>query len=371
MDPRYKIEDTSEIITPALVLFRELMEQNLDGMIKIAGDPSRLRPHCKTCKMSEVVRTFLERGITKVKAATFAEAEMVAKAGGQDVCLAYLLVGPNIPRAVRFVEKFSEVVFSVCADHGGPIDELSRAMSAANQSVQVLLDIDTGLHRTGLEVGPAARALYEQIARSDGLLPGGFHVYDGQNHQTSLDERCAAVHQEWDRVIAFRDELVAAGFPVPRILAGGTGTFPVYAAIDDPTIELSPGTCVLNDHGYSETFPDLEFSPATVILTRVISRPTSDRITVDVGTKAVASDPPMGSRMVFPDLPDAKQVLHNEEHLVLQSPEAERFQPGDELMAIPTHICPTTALHKEVYIVEDGRVSQRWAVVARDRWLTI
>ena len=371
MDPCYQVEDTSEIITPALVLFRGLMEHNLDAMIKIAGDPSRLRPHCKTCKMSEVVHTFLERGITKVKAATFAEAEMVANAGVRDVCLAYSLVGPNIPRAVRFAEIFPDVVFSVCADHTGPIDELSQAMSAANQSVQVLLDIDTGQHRTGVEVGPAARALYEQIDRSDGLQPGGFHVYDGQNHQTLFDDRYEAVHQQWNRVIAFRDELVAAGFSVPRILAGGTGSFPVYAAIDDPTVELSPGTCVLNDHGYSEAFPDLDFPPATVILTRVISRPTSDRITVDVGTKAIASDPPMGSRMVFPDLPDAKQVLHNEEHLVLQTAEAHRFQPGDELMAIPTHICPTTALHKEVFIVEDQRVTQRWPVVARDRWLTI
>jgi len=78
MDPRYHIGDTSEIITPAVVLFVELLEQNLDKMIEIAGDPARLRPHCKTHKMAEVIRRELRKGIVKHKCATFAEAEMLA-----------------------------------------------------------------------------------------------------------------------------------------------------------------------------------------------------------------------------------------------------------------------------------------------------
>jgi D-serine deaminase-like pyridoxal phosphate-dependent protein len=94
-------------------------------------------------------------------------------------------------------------------------------------------------------------------------------------------------------------------------------------------------------------------------------------LTLDLGTKACASDPPMGKRLVFPDLPDAVQVLHNEEHLVLETSRAEEFRPGNELLAIPRHICPTTALHRQVYVVAGGRVAERWDVVARDRWLTI
>jgi D-serine deaminase-like pyridoxal phosphate-dependent protein len=118
-------------------------------------------------------------------------------------------------------------------------------------------------------------------------------------------------------------------------------------------------------------FPDLEFFPATALLTRVISRPTRDRVTLDLGYKAVASDPPAGSRLVLVDLPEAHHVLQNEEHLVIESPDAERYNPGDELLAIPRHICPTVALHKSAYVVSQGRVVDRWDVVARDRWLTI
>ena len=371
MDPRYRIADTSQILSPGIVLFREILAENVDKMIAIAGQPGRLRPHCKTHKMPEVTRLELRRGISKHKAATIAEAEMLADAGVKDIFLAYNLVGPNIDRAVRFVEKYPDVAFSVTADHSGPIAELSRAMAAADKSIDVLLDIDTGQHRTGIAVGSQARDLYRQIASSKGLRPGGLHVYDGQHHQSSRDERRAAVDQEWAKVVRFRDELHGAGLPVPRVVAGGTASFPIYAEKDDPTIELSPGTCVFNDAGYGNRFADLDFAPAALLLTRVISRPTANRITLDLGYKAVASDPPMGSRVVFPVLPDAKQVLQNEEHLVLETDRAGEFQPGDELLAIPWHICPTSALHKDVAVIVDGRLAERWIVAARDRRLSV
>jgi D-serine deaminase-like pyridoxal phosphate-dependent protein len=371
MDPRYQIEDTREIITPALIVFRDLVLENIAGMMAIAGGPKRLRPHCKTHKTREVTRLLLERGITRHKCATFAEAEMLAEAGASDILLAYHIVGPNIGRAVRFVERYPHVDYSVLADDELPIGALSRAMSAARRSIGVLLDVDTGQHRTGVTAGERAGNLYEQIAKSPGLQAAGFHMYDGHQHQQSRDERRAAIDVEWRRVVALRDSLEKRGFAVPRIVAGGTGSFPVYAEKSDPAIELSPGTCVFHDAGYIAKFPDLAFTPAALLLTRVISRPTKDRLTLDLGYKAAASDPPAGSRLVFPDLPEAKQVLQNEEHLVLETDRASEFHPGDELLAIPYHICPTTAMHKEILVVAGGKLVDRWQVASRDRFLTI
>ena len=115
----------------------------------------------------------------------------------------------------------------------------------------------------------------------------------------------------------------------------------------------------------------MDFKPAVMMLTRVISRPTADRLTCDLGNKSIASDPPKGQRVLFPDLPDAEQVLHNEEHLVLQTPLAGNYRPGDELFGIPKHICPTSALHKQVYVVEGGEVVGMWDVTSRDRFLTV
>ena len=123
--------------------------------------------------MREVVALQLARGITKQKCATIAEAEMLALAGVKDIFWAYNPVGPNIARVVRFLERFPDVKFSVTADHPAPVAALSEASAAAGKQVDVLLDIDSGQHRTGVPANSAeARSLYKQIANSKGLKPG-------------------------------------------------------------------------------------------------------------------------------------------------------------------------------------------------------
>jgi D-serine deaminase-like pyridoxal phosphate-dependent protein len=372
MHPRYRIADPSSIISPGLVVFRDLVADNIDAMIDIAGGPARLRPHCKTHKMREVTRMELERGIGKHKAATFAEAEMLADVGVKDIFLAYNLVGPNIARAVAFRHRFPDVTLSVTADHPRPLAQLGEAMQSAGTTIDVLLDIDPGRNRTGLPVGDEAFELYRRIGATPGIVPGGLHIYDGHQHQADPVERRQAVLKEWERIVPFRDRLVAAGLAVPRLVCGGTPQFPIYADFDDAAIELSPGTCVFHDCGYGDKFPDLsQFVPAALVLTRVISRPTPNRVTFDAGSKSVASDPPMGQRMLLPDIPDAVQVLQNEEHLVVETADAGRWSPGDWTLAIPRHVCPTSALHKQAYVVSGGRLVGQWDVASRDRWLTI
>jgi len=158
--------------------------------------------------------------------------------------------------------------------------------------------------------------------------------------------------------------------PVPRLVVAGTPTFPIYASMNLPGMEIAPGTCILHDHGYSSRFADIAgYTPAATLLTRVISRPAANRITFDLGYKAVASDPPAGKRCVLLDVPEYEPVLQNEEHFVVETPHAHRFERGDEVYAIPTHICPTCALHQFAYVVEKGNVIGRWEIVARDRVL--
>lgn len=371
MHDQYYIEDSQQIITPALLIFLEMVETNLEQMVRIASDPARLRPHVKTHKTIEIIRMQSKKGIKKFKAATFAECEILAQAGARNILLAYHLVGHNIERAVQFLQRFPEITFLAIADHPKPVESLNKAMVKAGQVIEVLLDVDTGQHRTGLPTGKQAQMLYEQIGQSQGLKPGGLHIYDGQLRQHSLEDRATAVHENFKAVTTLYDELTNAGWPVPRLVCGGTASFPVYAKMQDKAIELSPGTCIFHDAGYETSFPDLPFKPAAVILTRVISLPGDHLVTLDLGYKAVASDQPMEKRVIFPTVPDAKLTLQNEEHLVIKTAQARRFQPGDELVAIPWHICPTTALNKELVVISQGRVKKHWAVAARDRYLTI
>jgi D-serine deaminase-like pyridoxal phosphate-dependent protein len=372
MNPLYAIDDTSNIFSPALLFYKDPIRRNLARAVELAGGPGRLRPHVKTHKTREIVRLALASGVTKHKCATLAEAEMLASCGAPDVLLAYQLVGPNCGRMARLARAYPGCRFAVLADHPAAVDALSRAVAAEGQSVDVLLDLDVGQHRTGVAPGPEAVALYERVARSPGLRPGGLQAYDGHNRQEGFVERQAAALRQLEPALALRDTLEKKGLPTPRLVVGGSPTFPVYARLDLPGLECSPGTFVLWDHGYGGRFADLAgFTPAALLLTRVVSRPTPTRLTLDLGTKAVASDPPAGQRCLLLDVPDCEPVQHNEEHLVVETPAADRYAPGDAVFAVPTHVCPTAALHQHAYVIEAGRVVGTWAIAARDRVLTV
>lgn len=372
MNPIYLLHDPSSVFSPALLFYKDLIRQNIARAIALAGSAERLRPHVKTHKTREIVRLQLDALITKHKCATLAEAEMLALCRVPDVLLAYPMVGPNCGRFAQLVAKYPQTRFSVLADHSGALIAFSSAMTAAGQTADVLVDIDVGQHRTGVAPGSDAVTLYQQLARLPGVRPGGLHVYDGHNHQAEQPERAAAVENQFEPVRQLLAELKKLALPVPRIICGGTPTFPVFTRMDLPGLELSPGTCILNDHGYGTKFSDMgQFIPAALMLTRVVSKPTPNRLTLDLGTKAMASDPPAGKRCILLNVPEYQPIVQNEEHFVVETPAADRFQPGDVVYAMPTHICPTCALHREANVVEDGVVKDRWEIVARDRVLSV
>jgi D-serine deaminase-like pyridoxal phosphate-dependent protein len=369
MQPWYRVANVDEIASPGLLLYVERIQENIDRMIHIAGGAQRLRPHIKTHKLPEVIRAQLDRGIDKFKCATIAEAEMVAGCGAPDVLLAYQPVGPNAQRVCALAKAFPQTHFSVTIDDESAAKDLAAAAQSEGVTIGVLLDIDSGQHRTGIAPGEAARKMYRTIGSLRGLKVEGLHAYDGHIHDRDVKVREAACEKAFAPVAALREELVQAGLPVPRIITGGTPTFPFHAS-RGRGIECSPGTCVLWDWGYSTNLPDLDFLHAAVVVTRVVSRPTANRLCLDLGHKAIASEMPH-PRVHFPDLPDAKAVAHNEEHLVLESESADRFPVGTVLYGIPWHVCPTVALHSEAVAVRNGRGQSRWSITARARRLTI
>jgi D-serine deaminase-like pyridoxal phosphate-dependent protein len=361
------IANAEDIPSPALLLHRERMEANLAAMLQIAGGPQRLRPHLKTHKLAELVRRQVSLGITKGKCATLAEAELAAANGLQDILLALQPVGPQIQRLHQLTEAYPSVEFSTLIDCPSIAEALDHSWRGHNR-LGVFLDLDIGQHRTGIVPGPAAMALARHAARLPGLRLRGLHAYDGHLGITDLGERTARCEAGFEPVSALAAALVSAGLPTPVIVAGGSPTFALHAR--RPDVELSPGTTVLWDAGYATKLPDLPFQPAAVLLTRVISRPGPDLLCLDLGHKAVAAEMPH-PRAVFPKLPQAEVVSHSEEHLVLRTPEAAFYEVGDVLYALPWHVCPTVALHQEVWVVEGGRAIDCWQVTARARRLTI
>ena len=359
----YEFDEAAELPSPALLVYRERVEENLRRMVAIAGGPERLRPHIKTHKMLEMIELQLALGITKFKCATISEAEMAAGAGAADLLLAYQPVGPNVQRLASLIRAFPGTKFSVICDDAEPTRELSRYAE-----VEVLLDLDIGQHRTGIAPGPRAVELYRLIASSPGLKPGGLHAYDGHINDSDLEARASACEAAFASVLALRRELLAEGLSVPRIVAGGTPTFRLHAQRRE--VECSPGTCVFWDASYGTRLPDLDFLPSALVLSRVVSKPAPNRLCLDLGHKAIASEMPH-PRVQFLNLADAKAVLHSEEHLVVETPRAAEFNPGDCLYGVPWHICPTVALHSAATVIANRKIVGRWEVAARNRRLTI
>lgn len=364
----HSVANLPEVTSPALLVYPERVEANIRHMLQIAGRAERLRTHVKTHKLAEVVRMQLAHGITKFKCATIAEAEMTAGCGATDVLLAYQPVGPAVGRLIQLAKAFPKTKFSAIADDAEALRNLSDAIAGAGLVLEVLLDIDCGMHRSGVAPGPQAGELYHLIGTLPGLKPGGFHAYDGQIHDRDLTIRTKACESAFAPVEELREQLTRSGMSVPNVVAGGTPTFPIHARRSE--FECSPGTCVFWDFGYATKLPDLDFLPAALLLTRVVSKPTATRLCLDLGHKAVASENPH-PRVQLLELPDARAVSHSEEHLVIETARAGEFGVGACLYGIPWHICPTVALHSEAVVIKNGRAETQWRIAARDRKLTI
>lgn len=364
----FAVANVAEVPSPALLVYPERVEENVRRMIRLAGGVERLRPHMKTHKMPELIRMQLRLGLAKFKCATIAEAEMTAACGASDVLLAYQPVGPNAVRVLQLVRQHPRTQFAALADDEGAIRRLSEVFSDSGLALPLMLDLDCGQHRCGIEPGPRALELYRLLATLPGLAPAGLHAYDGHIHDTDPAVRAKRCQESFAPVQAFASQLAAAGLPVPRIVAGGTPTFPIHAA--RAGVECSPGTCVFWDSGYAATLPDLDFLVAALVLTRVVSKPGDRRLCLDLGHKSIAAENPH-PRVQLLGVPDAQFVTHSEEHLVIETSRAADFAVGDALYGVPRHICPTVALYSEAVVVRDGRAAERWKVTARERRLTI
>ncbi len=369
MNKSYLVRNSSALPSPALLVYPEKIKENTALAVSIAGSPERLRPHIKTHKTAEIVRIQQEAGISRFKCATIAEAEMLAKRGAKDILIAYQLVGPNINRLVELGREFGEASFKAIVDDRGAAAELSEKLGQAGLEIEVLLDIDPGMGRTGVLPDEDAAEFYLELGKLKGIIPGGFHCFDGHNTQREPDKRMSAAADCMGALTLLKKRVEKAGGKVPRIVIGGTSMFPCYAKYEH--LELSPGTCFLQDWNNLERYRDMPFQPAALLLSRVVSKPAAGRITLDTGCKAIASDP-AGERGIVYSAEGFKPLFQSEEHWVFEAEDCEKYHVGDELYILPTHICPTFALHQRVHVVDkSGKWVDSWTVTARDRKLSI
>lgn len=364
----YVVENADEVCSPSLLVYPERIESNIQKMIDIAGGVEWLRPHVKTHKMSEIIRLQMKHGINKFKSATISETEMVAECGASDILLAMQPVGPNLQRFFELKQRFEAASISCIADSEEVIIQLSDMARKTGLETHVWLDINNGMNRTGVSPGEKAVRLYERIFDSPMLIVEGLHVYDGHIHDKDPETRKKKCNESFLQVESLIEDLQKEGIGPVKIVAGGTPTFPIHAIRKG--VELSPGTPLLWDWGYSISFADLSFLHAAVLLMRIVSKPAKETLCLDLGHKAVASEMPQ-PRVKILGLKNYSISDHNEEHMVIRTREADNYKTGDHLYGIPWHICPTVDRHDTVTVVNDHKATGQWNIEARKRKIII
>jgi D-serine deaminase-like pyridoxal phosphate-dependent protein len=318
-----------------------------------------VRIHFKSLKCARLARYLAARGVECFLCAKLNEAEVLADAGIRDIFIANQIVGPIKLR--RLAELARRAAVSVCVDDAGNIDDLAQAACQAGTPVGVLVEVDIGMGRCGVEPGEPALALARRVHGSPGLRFLGLQGYDG--HLQLLPdpvERREKCLEGLGQLIGTRRLIEAAGIPVEVVTGAGTGTWEFVGSYEGVT-EIQPGSFVLMDCAYRQVRP--EFGCALSVLATVISRRPGWYV-LDAGSKAVSKD--FGTP-VIKGRPADRVIRLSEEHTRVDT-EDVAVRVGDRFEVIPSHCCATMNLHRRCAAVRGGRVEALWPIEASGRY---
>ena len=352
----------TEIDTPALVLDLDAFEHNLDRMAGLLPEGVRLRAHAKTHKSPVIAHMQMKRGAVGQCVQKVGEAEVLAWGGVPDILVSNEVVGET--KLARFAALSGMAAMAICADDLRHVERLEAAGEAAGQRLSVLVEIDVGMGRAGVEAGPAAVAVAERIAGSRWLRFGGLQAYHGRaQHFRTPEERAAAVGGAADAARRTVEQLRQRGLECGIVGGAGTGTFELEAASGVYT-EVQAGSYCFMDADYARNQGGVSagFRHALFVLATVMSQARDGLGVLDAGHKAVAVDSGM------PTVWGREGVLYtgaSDEHGTLRWDGGGGVAFGDKLRLVPGHCDPTVDRFDWYVGVRGGRVEAVWPVAAR------
>jgi D-serine deaminase-like pyridoxal phosphate-dependent protein len=353
-------EPLDALDTPQLLLDLDIIDANLRRMFSVCHERGvKVRVHFKSLKCTGLARYIARAGADGFLCAKLNEAEALADAGLTDILIANQIVG--LQKLKRLAELARRARVRVCVDHADNVAQLSRAAQAAGTVLGVLVEVDIGMRRCGVEPGEPALVLAQLIQRSPGLRFEGLQGYDG-HLQLVPDpaERRARALAGLEQLVGTRRLIEKAGIPVTIVTGAGTGTWE-YASTFPGMTEVQPGSFVLMDVAYHVVRP--EFGCSLSVLATVISKRPEWYI-LDAGSKAISRDfgtPAVKSR------PGENLTKLSEEHATVECKD-NTIKVGDRREVLPAHCCATMNLHRVCLGVRRGRVEAVWPIEASGRY---
>jgi D-serine deaminase-like pyridoxal phosphate-dependent protein len=359
----YSFKDADSILTPALLVYPELVDANIRATLRMTGgDPNRWRPHIKTAKIASVIRQMIGHGVRCFKCSTTLELLTACEAGADDLLLAFPVTGANARRTVAIASQFPDTRVSVL------VETPEQAISWAGTGVGVFIDVNPGMNRTGIGQERVSDIL--ELARQLGAAFRGLHYYDGHISAAGTAKDGSTAEAGYDRLLEIANAVSAAGFAPGEVITSGTPAAPFalrHAGLRAGAFRhrISPGTVVYNDMSSCEQLPGLGYVPAALVLSTVISHPAPNMFTCDAGHKSVSADAGVPTCRVFGH-DEFRPLKPSEEHLPVEVSDGGQVPAiGSQLYLIPRHVCPTVNNFDEALMVAGGEVRGVERVTAR------
>jgi len=357
-----------DLPTPALVIDAAKVRRNLRRLADYASAHRlRVRPHTKTHKSAAMAELQMEAGASGLTVAKAGEAAVMARVS-DDILVAY--PAADARRSAALVELSKRQTVRVAIDSRIAADSLSAAAASAGGTMGILVDLDVGLHRTGVQTPDAALDLARYVDASHGLRLDGIMLYPGHIWLKPAEQGAALAAVEAS--VAETIGLMAKAGLSAQIVSGGSTPTAYQSHLMPSLTEIRPGTYIYNDmncvHG---GFASLEDCAARIVCT-VVSTAVPNQIVIDAGTKTLTSDrcgpaPDSGHGFVV-EFPQARIVKLTEEHGQVDVSRCDvRPKVGDQVTVIPNHICPCVNLQDNVWWQEPGQSPQAQRVDARGK----
>jgi len=348
--------------TPALLVDLDALDSNIARMADcFRRHGVNWRPHTKGIKVPQIAQRLIDAGAIGITCAKLGEAEVMAAAGFKDILIANQIVGAQ--KIARLVELRRRCDVIVAVDSADNVAALSDAARAAGVVLRVVIEVNMGMNRAGVEPGEPCVVLAKFIAGRPGLTYAGLMGWEGQTAPLDAASKPAAVARAVAEIVRSAELCRAAGLPVGIVSCGGTGTYWVTA--EQPGItEIEAGGGVFCDVHCREHF-GVAHPYALTVMTSVSSRPTPTRIICDAGKKTMSSDAAVPAPI---GLDHVRSVRLSAEHatIELDAPNTS-LSAGDRLEWVVGYSDTTVHLHDEIYAVRDGRVEAVWPILGRGK----
>ena len=367
----------SDLPTPQVLVDRSRALANIARVQALADAGGlRLRPHAKTHKSPIVARWQIDRGAVGVCCAKVGEAEVFVDAGIADVRLPYPVNPSNASRVIALMDRAS---ISIIVDHLDVARGWSAAMTRAGRTLDVLVKVDVGFHRCGIDPSGDAIGFVRTVAGLPGLRLRGLLSHAGHGYHAASDAELAAVAQaEREILTRIRDQAAASGIALDELSVGATPTLRFSARLNGLT-ELRPGNYVYFDRTQVALGAATLDDCALTVLATVVSKPAPDRIILDCGSKTLTNDQARGIATVAgfgavlagdgrsPRTIDETLTIErlSEEHATVRVAGTTPLEPGDRVHVVPNHSCVVSNLVDIVRLVEGGEVVESIPVAAR------